>query len=293
MAALAWGAEGIGLLRTEFLFRNHRLEPSIAEQEEHYRRILAAYGGRRVILRSLDAGSDKPVSYLGAGPEANPALGLRGFRTTRRWPEVLNRQLEAIAAAARASDAEVWVMAPMVCTAAEAADFMARARAVGLERAGVMVETPAAALVAEEICALVDFLSVGTNDLAQFTMAADRSSVALADLSSPWQPALLRLIAMVIRAAAARGVPVGVCGEAAACPALAAVLVGLGATSLSMAPRALAQVAATLREVSMTTTRQAVAAALSTASAEAAEAAARAVLSQPLSALSRARPAAP
>lgn len=271
--AVDLGAEGVGLLRTEFCFPQGQGEPTLAEQIERYTSLLAAWPGRRVWIRSLDAGADKPLAWLGLDPEANPALGIRGFRTARRRPEVLTRQLQAIAAAARRCEAEVWVMAPMITTVAEAESFVAQARAAGLPRAGVMVETPAAALCADALCAVVDGLSLGTNDLLQYTLAADRAAPALADLASPWQPALLRLIAMVAEAAQRHGVPVGICGEAAGRADLAPVLVGLGVRSLSMAPRALPAVAAAVASVGLDTARAMAAAALRADTPEAAIAA--------------------
>jgi phosphotransferase system enzyme I (PtsI) len=155
---------------------------------------------------------------------------------------VLDTQLAAIAEAAKASTADVWVMAPMVATVSEAAEFVDRCRAAGLPTAGVMVEVPAAALRADALAGAVDFLSIGTNDLSQYTFAADRQVGELAELLDPWQPALLSLIAACGDAGRRTGTPVGVCGEAAADPELAPVLVGLGVTSLSMAPRAVAEV---------------------------------------------------
>jgi phosphotransferase system enzyme I (PtsI) len=161
-------------------------------------------------------------------------------------PDIVDRQLEAIAGAAKDSGAEVSVMAPMVATAEEAAWFAERARAAGIERSGVMIEIPAAALSAREILDAVDFVSIGTNDLAQYTFAADRQLGAVAKLNDPWQPALLRLIALVGQAAKVTGKPAGLCGEAAADPKLALVLAGLGLTSLSMNAGALRAVGACL-----------------------------------------------
>ncbi|MFC4585180.1 phosphoenolpyruvate--protein phosphotransferase [Sphaerisporangium corydalis] len=228
-------AEGVGLFRTEFLFLGRGDAPSFDEQVAAYTAVLQALPGRRVVIRTLDAGSDKPLPFLGLPEEANPALGVRGLRTARNRPEVLDTQLDAIAEAARASDAETWVMAPMVSTVAEAAGFARRARARGLRHVGVMVEVPAAALHARRLLAEVDFLSIGTNDLGQYAFAADRQHGELADLLDPWQPGLLGLIAMCGEAGREAGKPVGVCGEAAADPLLATVLVGLGVGSLSMA----------------------------------------------------------
>ncbi|GAB2998091.1 phosphoenolpyruvate--protein phosphotransferase [Saccharothrix stipae] len=249
-AAAAGGAEGVGLFRTEFCFLSASSEPSVDEQREAYAAVLAPFAGKPVVVRTLDAGADKPLPFLAPEPEPNPALGVRGLRVAFDRPDVLERQLEAIALAAADTDAEVSVMAPMVATAAEAAWFVERARAAGLRRAGVMIEIPAAALVAREILAVVDFVSIGTNDLAQYVFAADRQVGAVAALNDPWQPALLRLIELVGEAGTALGKPVGVCGEAAADPLLACVLTGLGVTSLSMNHTALAGVGAKLASTS-------------------------------------------
>jgi phosphotransferase system enzyme I (PtsI) len=241
-AAVAAGAEGVGLFRTEFLFLDRRTAPGVAEQQAAYQQVFDGFPGGKVVVRTLDAGADKPLGFLTLPDEPNPALGQRGLRAVRRIPEVLADQLEAIGRAAAASSAEVWVMAPMVATAAEAAWFRAQARRQPVAKAGVMIEIPAAALTAPALLAAVDFASIGTNDLAQYTFAADRLIGDLAAFQDPWQPALLRLVAMVGEAGAAAGKPVGVCGEAAGDPLLALVLVGLGVTSLSMAPAALADV---------------------------------------------------
>lgn len=232
-------SEGVGLFRTELLYLDRTDAPTLDEQIAAYTLVFAANLGRRMVVRTLDAGADKPLRFLAHEPEPNPALGMRGLRLARRDPGVLRTQLEAISAAARATQADVWVMAPMVATAAEAADFVSRCRAAGLTRAGVMIEIPAAALRAKEILAACDFLSIGTNDLSQYTFAADRECGDLAELNDPWQPALLELISLCGKASEAAGKPVGVCGEAAADPALAPVLVGLGITSLSMPARAI------------------------------------------------------
>lgn len=229
-------SEGVGLLRTEGMYLGRQCAPTVAEQEVAYREVFAVFAGRKVVVRTLDAGADKPLSFVDHGREENPALGVRGLRVARRNPQLLAGQLEALGRAAASSDATVWVMAPMVSTAAEARDFVAAARANGLAVAGAMIEVPAAALRASELVREVDFVSLGTNDLAQFTFAADRTQGELADLLDPWQPALLDLIAITGRAGSADPASVGVCGEAAGDPLLACVLVGLGVRSLSMAP---------------------------------------------------------
>ncbi len=239
--AAAHDSEGIGLLRTEFLFLERAEPPSIAEQTESYTALFRAFTGRTVTVRTLDSGSDKPLAFAETGPEDNPALGVRGFRTARVHPHLLSDQLTAIAAAhANAPETKVRVMAPMVSTPAEAEEFTELARTAGLtSEIGVMVEVPAAALLADRLLNHADFVSIGTNDLAQYTMAADRTLGALPDLLDPWQPALLSLIERVGTAGTESGRSVGVCGEAAADPLLALVLVGLGVTSLSTAPPAL------------------------------------------------------
>lgn len=246
VASAAAGAEGVGLFRTEFCFLDRVEAPSIDEQVEAYRGVLAAFPGRRVVVRTLDAGSDKPLPFANDDSEQNPALGVRGLRIARRSPELLDDQLRALAIAADAESAVVEVMAPMVATVEEAHDFAERARAAGLATVGVMIETPSAALLASEMLEVVDFVSIGTNDLAQYTLAADRMLGELGDLNDPWQPAVLRLIGAAGAAGGTWELPVGVCGEAAADPTLAPVLIGLGVTSLSMSPRALGRVAAAL-----------------------------------------------
>ena len=233
------GVAGVGLFRTEFLFLERRTEPTFDEQVSAYREVFDAVGDRTVTVRTLDAGADKPLPFLGLADEPNPALGVRGFRTARRRPEVLDTQLKAIAAAAASTSATVRVMAPMISTPTEAADFAERAARHGLADAGVMVEVPAAALRASALLQVAGFLSIGTNDLSQYTLAVDRQSGDLPDLLDPWQPALLDLIAMCTRAGRDAGKSVSVCGEAAADPLLAPVLVGLGVTRLSMSARSL------------------------------------------------------
>ncbi|MBW4719436.1 phosphoenolpyruvate--protein phosphotransferase [Saccharothrix obliqua] len=275
-AAAAAGAEGVGLFRTEFCFLSSTAEPTVEEQRAAYAAVLAPFAGKPVVVRTLDAGADKPLAFLAPEPEPNPALGVRGLRVAFDRPDVLDRQLTAIALAAKDTGADVSVMAPMVATAAEAAWFVERARKAGVERAGVMVEIPAAALAAREILAVVDFVSLGTNDLAQYVFAADRQVGAVAALNDPWQPALLRLVAMVGEAGTELGKPVGVCGEAAADPLLACVLTGLGVTSLSMNHAALAGVGAKLASTSFDLCQLAARGALSAADPAAAKLAARA-----------------
>ncbi|MDC5697102.1 phosphoenolpyruvate--protein phosphotransferase [Intrasporangium calvum] len=236
VAAGALDLEGVGLFRTEFVFLSAAKAPTVAEQTEIYRRVFEPFGERRVVVRTLDAGADKPLAFADLGPEENPALGRRGLRLSAERPELLDAQLEALAVAARETGADVRVMAPMVATAEEAAWFARRVRENGLPKAGVMIEVPGAALRASDVLGEVDFGSLGTNDLAQYTMAADRMQGALSDLLDPWQPAVLDVIAAACEGADRAERPMGVCGESAGDPLLALVLVGLGASSLSMAP---------------------------------------------------------
>ncbi|RNM17379.1 phosphoenolpyruvate--protein phosphotransferase [Nocardioides pocheonensis] len=237
--AASYDGEGVGLFRTEFLFLNRADRPDVAEQTAIYTRVFELFGGRPVTVRTLDAGSDKPIAFLQLQPEENPALGVRGIRLATTDRAHLVDQLTALGHAQRATAVRLKVMAPMVSTAEEARDFVLTARAAGLTEVGVMVEVPAAALRATDLLAEVDFVSIGTNDLSQYTFAADRMVSGLGNLLDPWQPALLDLVATVGSAAQAVAKPVGVCGEAAADPLFAAVLVGLGITSLSMAAPAL------------------------------------------------------
>jgi phosphotransferase system enzyme I (PtsI) len=279
--AVEAGAEGVGLLRTEFCFLDRDTEPTVDEQVEAYGAVFAAFPGKKVVIRTLDAGADKPLPFLTNTDEPNPALGIRGYRTDGTSPGVLERQLQAIAQAEAAHEADVWVMAPMISTPYEAAAFTALARAAGLKTAGVMVEVPSAALTSAHILSEADFASLGTNDLTQYAMAADRMLGPLAALNDPWQPAVLHLIKATCdgaaRASAAAGAakPVGVCGEAAADPALAVVLVGLGVATLSMSPRALAAVSAVLATVTVTQAQQLATTALAQPSAAAARAVVR------------------
>jgi phosphotransferase system enzyme I (PtsI) len=261
-AASTGPVEGVGLFRTELCFLNRVDEPSAEEQTSIYAAVLAPFAGRYVVVRTLDAGSDKPVAFATHEGEENPALGVRGLRLSFDNPGLLSRQLDGIAGAARETGTETWVMAPMVATVAEAADFAAAVRSRGL-KPGVMVEVPSAALLAHRMLEVVDFLSIGTNDLTQYTMAADRMATDLAHLTDAWQPAVLQLIAITAEAGKQAGKPVGVCGEAAADPLLAGVLVGMGITSLSKASAAVRPVGARIAAATMDTLEDAAEAALS------------------------------
>jgi len=253
--AAAVGAEGIGLLRTEFLYLRAGKPPSVTEQESALRKVLDEFESQLVVVRLLDAGGDKPLPFLAASDEPNPALGVRGLRALRTHERILDDQLDAIALAAAASPARVAVMAPMVTDARDAEWFRARVEAhrgwPGDIAIGVMIETPAAALTADTVLAASDFASIGTNDLTQYVMAADRSLGVLSGLQNPWHPAVLELVARAAEAGRHQAKPVGVCGEAAADPLLALVLVGLGVTSLSMTWSAIEAVRSRLTQFSL------------------------------------------
>ena len=232
------------------------------------------------MVRVLDAGADKPLDFLTPADEPNPALGVRGLRTLLDHPEVLRTQLTALAKAAEGLPVYLEVMAPMVADRIDAKAFADACREAGLQaKFGAMVEIPSAALRARSILQEVEFLSLGTNDLAQYTFAADRQVGAVSRLQDPWQPALLDLVALSAEAAKAEGKSCGVCGEAASDPLLACVLTGLGVTSLSMGAASIPYVRATLAKHTLAQCERAAAAARAADSAEEARRAAQAVLS--------------
>ncbi|ARJ06710.1 phosphoenolpyruvate-protein phosphotransferase [Cnuibacter physcomitrellae] len=268
-------AEGVGLFRTEVLFLDQATAPDAQTQTALYAGVLEQFPGHKVVVRTLDAGADKPLAFLSQADEDNPALGIRGYRLVRTAEALIQEQIEALAAASRAvPGTELWAMTPMIATPAEAADFARRARAAGVATVGVMVEVPAAALKAADILAEVDFVSLGTNDLAQYTMASDRLRGELSDLLSIWQPAVLELVATTARAGLDAGKPVGVCGESAGDPLMALVLTGLGITSLSMAASALPAVRYAVRHHTREQCERIASAALSARTAEEAQRAA-------------------
>lgn len=252
--AVRLGAEGCGLLRTEFLFLKRDTPPSEAEQRETYAAIAAALGDRPIIVRTLDIGADKPVPYLPMPAEENPALGQRGVRLGLARPELLATQFRAILSAIPAE--RCMVMVPMIVDGQELARvrkiFVEAARAVGVTARvplGVMIETPSAALLASEIAADADFLSVGSNDLTQYALAADRGNPAVATMTDALHPAVLRLIAEAAKGAAVHGRPLGLCGSLASDPGAAALLIGLGVTELSAAAAAIPALKARVREL--------------------------------------------
>jgi phosphocarrier protein FPr len=260
-AAVELGAEGVGLLRTEFMFLDQPTLPSEEEQARLIGAIAHALDGRPLIVRTLDAGADKPLPALPMEPEANPFLGRRGIRLSLARPELFATQLRA--ALRVAAEHPLKLMFPMVATESElveALEILARAREeTGVDapmETGIMVEVPAAALLSERLARHVDFFSIGTNDLTQYVMAAERGNEHVAPLLAGPQPALLRLVRETVEGAKAHGRWVGVCGELAGDPAAAVLLAGLGVRELSMAPPLVPEVKAALREISMDDARR-------------------------------------
>jgi phosphocarrier protein FPr len=260
--AIAKGAEGVGLLRTEFLFLDRADPPDEEEQVAVLTEIADALGGRPLVVRTLDAGADKPLPFLRQAPEDNPFLGVRGIRLSLAEPELFRTQLRAVVRVAERHP--VALMFPMVATVDEL--LAARAHleeakaALGIApelEVGVMVEVPALALAADRVAPHVDFFSIGTNDLAQYTMAAERGNAALAALLEGPLPPVLELIDAVCTAAEAHGRWVGVCGELAGDPDAAILLAGLGVRELSMAAGRIPAVKAALRRVDRDTARDA------------------------------------
>lgn len=254
-AAVAAGAEGCGLLRTEFLFLDRAAPPDEEEQSRVYAAISKALDGRPLVIRTLDIGADKKVPYLAIGREENPALGLRGIRLSLARPDLLMTQLRAIVRAV--PPAQCRIMLPMIADVEELRQARRMldetAATVGMADRiclGIMVETPAAAMLAEGLAAEADFLSVGTNDLTQYALAADRGNAALSGKVDAMHPAVLRLIRQAAGGANKRGRWIGVCGGLASDPLAAGILIGLGITELSVAPAAVATIKATVRRVS-------------------------------------------
>ncbi len=270
-AAVASGAEGCGLLRTEFLFMDREVAPSEDEQLAAYQAVADALAGRPFVIRTLDAGADKPVPYLLLPAQENPALGLRGVRAGLAFPELLRAQLRAILRVRPAGQARV--MLPMVSSLAEVR--AARGHLAGLAAElgaavpplGIMVETPAAAITADLLAAEADFLSIGSNDLAQYALAMDRASPELAAEIDAMHPAVLRLIGEAARGGARRGRRVAVCGALASEVAAAPILIGLGVTELSAATAAIPELKAAIRELTMDECRSLAERVLSLASA--------------------------
>ena len=259
-AVVDHGAEGVGLLRTELIFMAHQQAPDEALQEAEYRRVLDGLGGRPLVVRTLDVGGDKPLPYWPIAKEENPFLGVRGIRLTLQRPQVMETQLRALLRAA--GDRPLRIMFPMVGQLEEwqqARAMVERLReeiSVSDLQLGIMIEVPSAALLAPVLAREVDFFSIGTNDLTQYTLAIDRGHPSLSAQADGLHPAVLQLIDMTVRAAHAHGKWVGVCGELAADPQAVAVLLGLGVDELSVAARSIAEVKALVRELNYEHARQ-------------------------------------
>jgi phosphotransferase system enzyme I (PtsI) len=205
----------------------------VERQRDLYAAILAAAPVGPITVRTIDAGSDKPVPFLNMPEEENPALGVRGYRLIGDHRTFIEDQLKGLEAARVATEREIWVMAPMISTVQEAEDFSALAKSIGNFKIGVMVETPSIAELLPDLAGIVDFISVGTNDLSQYLFAADRMNPALGSLLNPWQPALIRSLERIATQAQAAGLYSSVCGESASDPAFAVLLAGLGFNSVS------------------------------------------------------------
>jgi phosphotransferase system enzyme I (PtsI) len=233
IAAATTAAEGVGLFRTELLYLQSTTRPSKEKQIASYTEILKAAPEGPIVVRTIDAGSDKPVPFLEMPKEENPALGVRGFRLVVPHREFIVDQLQSLEQARKDSGREVWVMAPMVALASEAAQFAEIARKAGNFKVGIMVETPSIIYEIPNLKGVVDFISVGTNDLSQYLFASDRLHPSLGSLLNPWQPALIRALGEIAKECRAVSIYSGVCGESASDPAFAVVLAGMGFDSVS------------------------------------------------------------
>ncbi len=253
------GAEGVGLLRTELIFMAHSQAPDVATQEAEYRRVLDGLDGRPLVVRTLDVGGDKPLPYWPIAAEENPFLGVRGVRLTLQRPQVMEDQLRALLRAA--DQRPLRIMFPMVGQMHEWREARAMVERLRTEipvadlQVGIMVEVPSAALLAPQLAREVDFFSIGTNDLTQYTLAIDRGHSSLSAQADGLHPSVLSLIDMTVRAAHAHGKWVGVCGELAADPQAVAVLLGLEVDELSVASRSVAEVKALVRQADSRTAR--------------------------------------
>ncbi|WP_085631605.1 MULTISPECIES: phosphoenolpyruvate--protein phosphotransferase [unclassified Pseudomonas] len=259
--ALANGADGVGLLRTEFLFVDRHTAPTEEEQRAAYQAVLDAMGDKPVIIRTIDVGGDKQLDYLPLPPEANPVLGLRGIRLAQARPEILDQQLRALLQTRPLERCRI--LLPMVTEVDELLHIRRRVDALcgelGIARRpeiGVMIEVPAAALQAEQLAEHADFLSIGTNDLSQYTLAMDRDHAGLAARVDALHPALLRLVAMTCAGAAVHKRWVGVCGALASDPLATPVLVGLGVRELSVSPVQIGEIKDRVRQVQETECRR-------------------------------------
>ncbi|MDE0230664.1 MAG: phosphoenolpyruvate--protein phosphotransferase [bacterium] len=276
--AVELGAEGVGLFRTEFLFLDRTRPISEEEQYEAYRTVLQTFGDHLVVVRTLDVGGDKQVPGIEIGEELNPFLGLRGIRLTLARPEMMQAQLRALLRAGSAG--RLAIMAPMVAGRAELMAFRAALEeaersleADGLSHStdyqvGIMIEVPSAALIASRLAPHIDFFSIGTNDLTQYTLAVDRTNREVADLADPFDPGVLRLIAETARAGEAHDSWVGVCGAMAGDPLAVPVLIGLGVTELSVAIPAVPTIKDRVRSLNLEECRRVAARCLEAADAQ-------------------------
>ncbi len=267
-AASETRANGVGLFRTELLYLSAKTEPSLEDQIASYTEILRAATEGPIVVRTIDAGSDKPVPFLHMPEEENPSLGVRGYRLIIDHRAFIEGQLKALETARVASGREVWVMAPMVATLEEAQAFADLARSIGGYKVGIMVETPSIALIVDQLGGIVDFVSVGTNDLSQYLFAADRMNPSLGALLNHWQPALIKSLARIASGAKSAGISSGVCGESASDPAFAVVLAGLGFDSVSVSKSQVTAVHNALSSLSLADAKEVANAVLSKTTAE-------------------------
>ena len=254
VSAATTAANGVGLFRTELLYLSATSMPTVEAQAKSYTEILKAAPEGPIVVRTIDAGSDKPVPFLKMDHEENPALGVRGFRLIQDHRQFILDQLTSLEIARKNSGREVWVMAPMIATSQEALEFASLAKAAGDFKVGVMVETPSIVMALSDLANQLDFISVGTNDLSQYLFAADRMNPSLGALLNPWQPALIRALAKIASDSTAGNLSSGVCGESASDPAFAVVLAGLGFKSVSAS---MSQVGAVRTALSSVTLEQA------------------------------------
>jgi phosphotransferase system enzyme I (PtsI) len=238
VAACHTKARGVGLFRTEVLYLDTAEAPSVETQTHHYSEVFRHAPAGKIIVRTIDAGSDKPVPFLTLAKEENPALGVRGFRMVTHYKDFLQSQLDAIGLAIAETGRDIGVMAPMISTINDVELFRSMCDRANIANVGIMVETPAIIPLIPSLEGLVHFLSIGTNDLSQYLFAADRLHPELGTLNSPWQPALLRQVHRITQLGKDAGMSVGVCGEAAADPLLAIVFAGMGIDSVSAATSA-------------------------------------------------------
>lgn len=268
IAASASAAEGVGLFRTELLYLSAKTQPTRDAQAKAYEEILRSAPQGPIVVRTIDAGSDKPVPFLDMGHEENPALGVRGYRLIENHRDFIVDQLESLELAREASGREVWVMAPMIATATEAIEFAELARSTGNFKVGIMVETPSIVYEIPSLEGKLDFISVGTNDLSQYLFAADRMNPALGAMLNPWQPGLIGALKRISEACAAANIYSGVCGESASDPAFAVLLAGMGFDSVSSSRSQVGAVREALSAVTIEQAKEVLSSALEGSSAE-------------------------